>query len=270
MVLKLKKKILAAALCLSLLLTGVLLNNKSGYKIVPPKSGHHAIIQIKSNKGLCTAFVVSDKYAFTAGHCMEVTLSFINQVIPELFKKSDELLIELRKELAKINSTCPTVPSCIQYAESIKERIKQEMEARKLARELKPDTYEVIDSNGSATGITAVAIANMDRRDFGLIRGDFRNFEKLTVDKEFKVKKGDKLKACGFPGSVKPAICIDFEAVSQYDFSYAGISMFVPGISGGPVLNSEGVVVGIAVASAGEYSFITPSIGLPDVSKKKD
>ena len=128
---------------------------------------------------------------------------------------------------------------------------------------VKPDKFKIFDISGVDTEVVGTADwkAN-EKRDYGFITGDFKKFNKLYIKQGFDTKVGDMLRACGFPGGTSPAICIDFEARGSFNFDYYGYSMFVGGISGGPVIDHTGQVVGIAKGAQGEYSVMTPMIGV--------
>lgn len=235
---------------------------KPPYNVITPTKGYSAIIRIQRDDHLCSAFVVSDEFAYTAGHCIKVTKSFMDNDYKKIFKQSDEYLAKLQNDLIDIVANCPSTAPCQQIYNGVKDAIARELAGREAAKKLRADIFTIRSSDGKETGIKAIALLKDDRRDYGVIKGDFKNFAKLPMAANFNVKSGDKLRACGFPGGNFPALCIDFEAISQLDFFYAGRSMFVPGISGGPVINANGVVVGIASAAKGDVSIMAPTIGM--------
>jgi V8-like Glu-specific endopeptidase len=248
-------------------LTACLPGKKAKYNIIAPTDGNfHAIIMIQNKvKGSsCSAFVVSDTIALTAAHCLDTTKSFMDFEYKELWKKSDKLIAELKAQMEDVEKRCyPThAPQCSQIMMNLQNVYNEEIEARKEALTLKVDEFSVSDVNGVDTTIKAIAYHKNDKRDYGFIKGDFRKFKKLKVKHTFDIEKGDTLKACGFPGATIPAICMNFEAVGQANFMYKGYSMFVPGISGGPVIDASGEVVGIASRVNGDYSLIETTVGI--------
>ena len=222
------------------------------------------MIQNKTRGSSCTAFVISDKIALTAAHCLETTKNFMDFEYKELWKKSDNLIIELKSKMEDVEKRCYSMhlPQCDQIMITLQNAYNEEMQARKQALTLKVDEFLVLDNNGTDTKVKAIAYYKNDRRDYGFIEGDFSKFKKLKVKHTFDIEKGDTLKACGFPGATTPAICMNFEAVGQTDFMYKGYSMFEPGISGGPVIDASGEVAGIVSRVNGDYSIIEPTVGI--------
>ena len=252
-----------------LVLTSCTKHRVADYKVVAPTNGkYHAIIKINNEDGSCSAFIVSDTLAMTAGHCVEVTQYFIQYQLPQKFKESDIKLIKLKALMKDIRDNCGSAPDCTLILSIVQNELLKEIENRRLALLLKPDVLTVVDINGVDTKVKAIAYYKEDRRDYAFIRGDFSKFNKLKIKRTFDVKPGDILKACGFPGATVPTVCVDFEAVGSHDFQYNGYSMFEPGISGGAVIDADGEVVGIASNVSEEFSRMEPVFGTmngPDI-----
>lgn len=269
-------KIVSAAL-LALIILTFIFKEKEPYDIKVPTNGHHAVIQIidSNSGGTCSAFVIDDRHAFTAGHCMNIannTMKYIQKDIEKIrsYMSQLQIIMIMHKQQCSVESD----ERCALIFAQMSAVMQALNEKLKYLLSLKPTEYSVVNSEGFKTNIKAVAsYKEYGRRDFGVIEGDFRNFKKLPImRKGFTVKKGDLLRACGFPGGAVPAVCTDVVAESPYvlsygdsvEFSYRVVGLVVPGNSGGPVLDKDGVVIGVVSAGDKEFSYITPLMGLQD------
>ena len=255
------------ALAVLLLLTSCSNRNVADYEIKASGNGKlHPIIKIYDAEkgGACTAFVISDTVAMTAAHCVERTEEFMKVILPKMFANSNKKIAELRRAIADVKVRCSAPAPCEMIAAQFQGMIDAELAGQKVARTWKTTEYVITDSDGNDLKIKAIAIKQSYQRDYAFIKGDFSKFNKLRIKKTFGVHTGDNLRACGFPGAKVPAVCIDFEAVSQKDFMYTGRSMFVPGISGGPVIDADGEVVGICSRVQGDVSIFEPTLGTVD------
>lgn len=177
----------------------------STYNIKQPNNGKfHAIVQIQSvkRKGTCTAFIVREKIAITAAHCISWN------------KKG------------------------------------------------KSEKFKVYNINGEYTGVKAQAWWVADRRDIGLIQGDFKAFNRMPLKAEWDVKPYDIMRLCGFFGSVLPPTCNNFIALGNKGFRYAGIGVVIPGVSGGPVIDHRGYAVGVASSVGDREVYMEPLLGI--------
>lgn len=263
------KKLLVLAFRL-VLLTGCL-KKVSKYDIKQPTNGkHHAIIRISIQSvkiageeipgGQCTAFVISDTTAITAGHCLFVTKYSIKKLKREA-KKARKYIVDLQKKLDEVRLNCRGF-QCALIEQQILIFIRQNKQLIKFAKKARPDKIKVFTIKGEEVKTKAFSLYSDNRRDYGFIRGNFKHFNKLNVAKGFSINKGDILRACGFAGAKTPPVCINYEAVGKRGFEYAGRSMYVPGMSGGPVLNSKNEVVGINSASPADVAIMTPILGV--------
>lgn len=240
------------------------------YSIEKPTSGkHHAVIKILTeNGGGCTAFVISNRRAITAGHCVEISKSLIKQ------NKEGAIVnakIFIERTLAEMNSVdCETITQmpklqCITIKKSM---IREINSARKFIDKLKkeqPDTFKVFTSLGQEVKIKVTAIdSELGYRDFAVLSGDFSEFEKIPLATSFDVVPGELLRSCGYANLKTPAVCSNFIALGNNGFGYKGNGYLVKGMSGGPVVNSAGKVVGINVAVGRDEVLMTPTIGLFD------
>jgi len=209
----------------------------------------------------CSAFVVNNEYALTAAHCLGLTTMHIQQTIPKINKLSlmkEHRLLEL---ITHLESSCSGGILCSSQLKRAEYQLNRELQDRKKSLVIVADTYNITNINGTAVGKVTAYYKDI-RRDYGFLKGDFSKFKKVYLKKGWKVKKNDILRACGFYGSKLPPVCVDFKAVSSWGFQYKGYSMFVPGVSGGPVYNHEGYVVGIASKAVGNFAIIEPILGI--------
>lgn len=232
---------------------------------------HHAIINIVDDIGMsCTAFVVTDKFAVTAGHCLEITSQRLDEITNVDIPESEELERKYLQKIANLEINCRiTNRRCMREIEYVKVILEKELIARAQVLSEKADTFKVINVHGEDTNIEATADFKHKSRDYGIIRGDFKKFKKMHSRIGWHVKPGDTLKSCGFFGGKLPPTCVDFLAEGNYGFSYRGQGVLVPGISGGPVVDNLGYVVGIASSAHPEFIVMVPFIGIMDLLTDK-
>lgn len=233
---------------------------------------HSAVIQITNTTpnaqyGSCTAFVVTDTSALTAGHCMKWTKYWIESNRKQVLARSKEIEQDLIGLLVELETNCPAIDiRCQQIYKQTELELEKELAARESLISQKPDEFKVTNAFGEDTGIKAVAYSKFNpRRDYGWIEGDFKNFKKLPIRAGWHVKPNDILRVCGFYGSKLPPVCTDFKAIGNHGFAYKGEGVMVPGVSGGPVIDHEGYVVGVAAAAGLDFVVMHPTIGIIDI-----
>jgi S1-C subfamily serine protease len=158
-----------------------------------PEKKHFPIVRIESQnrKSICTAFVINDKQAITAAHCVEKELSLFSFLMPE-------------------------------------------------------DKFDVYNSEGTKT--TAVATVEEiadETSDIAILKGDFKNFEKLNVRKQYNLVLKEPLLACGYPGGFKQLQCTYGVYAGTSYFSGLMTGYLAKGMSGGPVIDMNDEVVGV-------------------------
>lgn len=268
-----------ALVLVAAMLTGCLSKGsqpKTAYSIDKPTSNkHHAIIKILTeNGGGCTAFVISNRKAITAGHCVEISESLIKNNKDEAILNAKIFIERLSKEMNSVD--CDLIQSmpklqCI----AIKKAMTRDIQgARRFIDKLKrnqPELFKVFNSQGKEVKIRVTALhSEFGFRDFAVLHGDFSEFEKLPLAKNFDVVPGELLRSCGFAALRTPAICSNFIALGNAEFAYKGNGYLVKGMSGGPVINGSGEVVGINVAVSREEVMMTPTVGILDAILKEE
>lgn len=256
-------------LSLLMLISIISCSSTNNFDIRPSTNGqYNAIINIKRDKDRsCSAFVISNEIAITAGHCMQFSARFLKEDMPRYIEKIPGEIDKIKEKIETLKIECYK-DTCDEEIGALGKLVRVKVEYLDLLLSTKqPTMYKVFDIYGNDTNVIAMALDGDSNRDFGIIMGDFKKFNKLPIRTDFVVKLGDNLRSCGFAGGRYPAICIDFKAAGQLNFYYAGKSMIVPGMSGGPVVNENGEVVGINSRVQDGASLMAPTHGLFDVAR---
>jgi V8-like Glu-specific endopeptidase len=129
----------------------------------------------------------------------------------------------------------------------------------------------IVNSYGQDTGVRAkVDCYSYTRgRDFAVIEGNFKDFNKMPVklSKE-NLEFGDDLVHCGFARGNRPPACSYGEYTGPNRFKLNSTAHIVPGMSGGPVIDENGVAVGINTNITNEGSQFASTIGIIDYKLK--
>lgn len=133
---------------------------------------------------------------------------------------------------------------------------------------LSQEPIRVYLDDGLPSFVYAFPLAANGRADVGVIQGDFRNFKKSEIETDaVKVYEAftSKVTACGFPWGGK-LTCFDMEKLGKFYFSYtAKDGSLYPGMSGGPVFNSDGKVVGINSAVSESANILAPIVEIEEM-----
>lgn len=267
--------LLALTLTISSCVNNKIVEN-APYSVEAPTSGkNHAVIKIiTENGGGCTAFVISNRKAITAGHCVEVSESLIKNNKEDAILGARIFIETLLKEMNSVDCNyIDNMPKIQCFA--IKKTMSRDIQnAKRYIEKLtknQPDTFKVFNSKGKEIKIKVTALdSELGFRDFAVLHGDFSEFEKLPIATNFNTLPGELLRTCGYANLKTPAVCTNFIALGNSSFAYKGNGYLVKGMSGGPVVNSLGEVVGINVAVAREEVLVTPTIGILDVILKEE
>lgn len=231
------------------------------------KQKHDAIIRISRKDGQCSAFVVSDTKAITAGHCIFFSKSDIkekNKMVKDLkshIKKINKHISELKCNKSRRGSEEREM--CDFIHENLKVRKAELTRKLKYLNKLKPDVFSITTTQGIKVKVKATAQdRQLSYRDYGVITGDFKEFNKIVVKKNFDVLPGQVLSSCGFAEAKLPVTCTTFVAQGNLGFQYMGKGYLVKGMSGGPVLDSNGEAVGINTMVVDTMVVMTPTVGV--------
>lgn len=115
--------------------------------------------------------------------------------------------------------------------------------------------FKVYNSKGDLTGVEAKTYIIFDHADIAVLKGNFREFNKVVLDTgTFKLKKKDKLISCGYAGAMIPPACTEGEFTGPIYFMGAMTNYLARGMSGGPVFTRELKLVGVNSSRADENS----------------
>lgn len=130
---------------------------------------------------------------------------------------------------------------------------------------LNKSNFYIFDKNGTNTNTIAQAVGYDNKTDLGLISSDFNHFKPLksNLDQEGFTLNKHSFVSCGFPLGQKTLVCTPFTSSGFRSFRVKGFGHFVPGMSGGPVIDLDsGVAVGVVVSVDDNYSFVAPIEGI--------
>lgn len=127
-----------------------------------------------------------------------------------------------------------------------------------------PEDIIVSDYLGNDTKIRARAAAINTRMDYGLVKGNFKNFNHLDLDLRLEgVYKQPMLVSCGYPLNQKGLYCVPVYPVRNSYFHIAARGMIYPGMSGGPVIDPKtNKVIAVNSAVSEDTVLLAPIIGL--------
>lgn len=123
------------------------------------------------------------------------------------------------------------------------------------------------DDSGLFTTLDATPAAINQRSDIGLILGNFEMFRKvpISVQNDMPLVMSGGVITCGFPWGAKDAICYPGQIVALYDFSFAAKGALYPGMSGGPVVDTQyNIIIAVNTAVYGDLLILSPLIGMFD------
>lgn len=129
----------------------------------------------------------------------------------------------------------------------------------------KSDKLKIYDRYDNFTGVEASIVGFNDRNDSGIIKGDFRRFQyvKIEKDKHGFIASDGPFMTCGYPYGQKNLYCSYALKVATENFAMRLTGALIPGMSGGPVFDLQtNKVVGINSAVEGNSILVYPLVGI--------
>jgi hypothetical protein len=121
---------------------------------------------------------------------------------------------------------------------------------------------EIRPTTNLPVGVIAHVIYVTTQLDTAMLRGDFSQFEPKpyiqTINKLMDLQKpGKEFLSCGYPlGGILQ--CTKTIYIQRDNFSIRVHGLLLPGMSGGPTMDSDGNVIAINNAVDGTDSIVTP------------
>lgn len=129
-----------------------------------------------------------------------------------------------------------------------------------------PKPIEIRDSNGKVLNIFVQDSKARPDTDIAILKADVKDFPvaKYSISPKFITKAVSSygpITACGFPYG-GPMFCTGFEYKSNYVFMFQGAGHAWPGMSGGPVFDSNGVIIAVISGANERNIIIAPLINM--------
>lgn len=126
------------------------------------------------------------------------------------------------------------------------------------------DTEFNIESIDQVNKVVVTAAGVNQRADYGLVKGDFKRYTKMTINMDPGTGIGDSIYiACGFPwGSSDICYPLGSQFQTYYD-GFATTGRLYAGMSGGPVVDiNRMTIIAVNSAVAEGYVIVMPTVGL--------
>lgn len=144
--------------------------------------------------------------------------------------------------------------------------------------ELTPE-MKVQDETKTVT-VDATVVGLNHRLDYAIVQGNFTVFKKFKLDQSATMVDNAppsleemmgvttagstrKYKSCGYPMGLNKLHCVEYKPVKNINFQVAGFGTLYPGMSGGPVFDTEtNQVYAVNSAVSNDISIVSPLIGV--------
>jgi hypothetical protein len=107
------------------------------------------------------------------------------------------------------------------------------------------EKFDVFNSKGVKTKTVATVEKCIGDVDIAILKGDFKDFKKLPVERGFHLSLKEPILACGYAGGFKELECTTGIYAGAELFSGVMTNYIAKGMSGGPVINQYGRAVGV-------------------------
>lgn len=132
-----------------------------------------------------------------------------------------------------------------------------------------------VTTESDPTDVPVKLVGLVHRLDYALVEGDFSSFKSYKINhKKLGLETVQsqlvntsypsliKYKSCGYPMGAKTQNCVTFVPLASWGFQIIGDGQLFPGMSGGPVVDSNNILVGVNSAVYADKSIISPIIGI--------
>lgn len=130
----------------------------------------------------------------------------------------------------------------------------------------KDTNIKIFDRKNIDTNTVATVLGFNHRNDTAILAGDFTRFRRLAIEKDkngFYEHPNSMYHICGYPYGQKFLYCSQGKVVEPSNFGMRLIGAGVPGMSGGPVINTDtGKAVGLNSYVDGPYFVSFPLTGI--------
>ncbi len=139
---------------------------------------------------------------------------------------------------------------------------------------LRPELIDIRTNENFNLNVKARAVWVTPQLDQGILKGDFTQFEHRTFIADVHGilntrQKQQPYVSCGYPMGGH-LFCTSFLYQSIYGFRWAGDGVLIPGMSGGPTMTEDGVMVGVNTAMTDTQALVSPIYNIDEQFNQGD
>jgi len=139
---------------------------------------------------------------------------------------------------------------------------------------LKQDVIDIRTNDDYDLNVKAKPIWVTTQLDQGILHGNFTQFEHRTFIADVHGILNTRQKqqpyiTCGYPMGGH-LVCTPFIYQGLYGFRWAGDGILIPGMSGGPAMTQDGVLIGVNTAMTDTQALISPIYNIDEQFEQKD